>query len=159
MATAARIGTAFYALALTLLPTLAFVGLVTFDRVVQNGLEDLGYANRIARLRGFYFEHAPELEDYLLSAPPERRLAIQGLPEGPWQHFLTMAGMVAVITSVLGERPLRCWSPIVANHSLAGALAAGGAVAAAALVTLLRRQRAAWTPLLRQHHEGVRLLP
>src|SRR4051812_796986 len=79
MATAARIGTAFYPLALTLLPTLVFVGIVTFDRVVQNGLEDLGYANRIARLRGFYFE--PELEAYLLSAPPERRLAIQGLPE------------------------------------------------------------------------------
>src|SRR3954471_4349446 len=79
MATAARIGTAFYPLALTLLPTLVFVGIVTFDRVVQNGLEDLGYVNRIARLRGFYFE--PELEAYLLSARPERRLAIQGLPE------------------------------------------------------------------------------
>src|SRR3954468_19856034 len=38
MATAAHIGTAFYALALTLLPTLAFVGLVTFDRVLQIGL-------------------------------------------------------------------------------------------------------------------------
>src|SRR3954454_23884478 len=101
MATAARIGTAFYPLALTLLPTLVFVGLVTFDRVLQNGLEDLGYANRIARLRGFSFEHAPELGNYLLSVPPDRRLAMQGLPEGPWQHFLTMAGMVAVITSVL----------------------------------------------------------
>src|SRR4051794_32073976 len=48
MATATHTGTAFYALALTLLPTLTFVGLVTFDRVLQNGLEDLGYANRVA---------------------------------------------------------------------------------------------------------------
>jgi hypothetical protein len=58
MATAAHIGTAFYALALTLLSTLAFVGLVTFNGVLQNGLEDLNYANRIARLRAFYFDHA-----------------------------------------------------------------------------------------------------
>src|SRR6266576_6941401 len=41
MATAAKIGTPFYAVALTVLPTLAFVGLVTFDRVLQTRLEDL----------------------------------------------------------------------------------------------------------------------
>jgi hypothetical protein len=101
MATATKIGTAFYVLALTVLPTLSFVGLATFDRVLQNRLEDLIDANRIAWLRGFYFDHAPELDVCLLSVPPERRLVIQGLPEGPWQHFVTIAGMVAVITSVL----------------------------------------------------------
>jgi hypothetical protein len=33
------------------LPTLVFVGLATFNRVLQSGIEDLGYASRIARLR------------------------------------------------------------------------------------------------------------
>ena len=33
-----------------LLPTLVFVGLVTFDRALQSGLEDYGYARRIALL-------------------------------------------------------------------------------------------------------------
>lgn len=50
IATAARMGTAFYAFGLVLLSTLSFVGLVTFQRVLQSGIEDYGYAERIARL-------------------------------------------------------------------------------------------------------------
>ena len=42
IATATRIGTAFYAFGLVLLPTLAFVGSVTFERVLQSGIEDKG---------------------------------------------------------------------------------------------------------------------
>ena len=61
IATAAGVGAAFYAFGLILLPTLAFVGLVTFDRVLQSGVEDHGYTRRIARLRGYYFQYAPEL--------------------------------------------------------------------------------------------------
>ena len=51
IATATRIGTAFYAFGLILLSTLSFVGFVTFQRVLQSGIEDHGYAERIARLR------------------------------------------------------------------------------------------------------------
>ena len=40
-ATAGGVHTAFYAFALILLPTLALVGLVTFTRVLQSGVEDL----------------------------------------------------------------------------------------------------------------------
>ena len=134
-------------MALTLLATLAFVGLVTFDRVLQNRLEDLNYANRIALLRAFYFEIAPELDAYLLSVPPEERLIIQGLPEGLWQNFVTVAGMIAVITSVLAGASVALLVAVVANHSLAAALAAGGAVTIAALVAMMRRQYSAWTQL------------
>ncbi len=86
---------------LLLLPTLAFVGLVTFDRALQSGIEDFGYAHRVARLRGYYFQYAPELIDYLLSVPPTQRLKIQGLRGGRWQGLLTVAGMVGVVTAVL----------------------------------------------------------
>src|SRR5215468_7821671 len=51
IATATLIGTVFYAFGLVLLSTLSFVGVVTFERVVQSGIEDYGYAERIARLR------------------------------------------------------------------------------------------------------------
>ena len=61
IATAAGVRTAFYAFAALLLLTLVFVGLATFDRVLQSGIEDLGYASRIARLRGYYFLYVPEL--------------------------------------------------------------------------------------------------
>jgi hypothetical protein len=83
IATAGGVGAAFYAFGLILLPTLAFVGLVTFDRVLQSGIEDHGYARRVARLRGYYFEYAPELVGYLLSVPPAERLRmVAGVPDG-----------------------------------------------------------------------------
>jgi hypothetical protein len=54
VATAAHVGTAFYGFGIVLLPTLTFVRLVAFERALQSGVEDHGYAVRIARLRTFY---------------------------------------------------------------------------------------------------------
>jgi hypothetical protein len=51
-----RLGVAFYAFALILLPVLAFVGVVTFVRLVQSSIEDLAYAHRIGLLRSYYLE-------------------------------------------------------------------------------------------------------
>jgi hypothetical protein len=64
VATASSLGAAFYGFGLILLPTLAFVGLVTFERTLQSSIEDTEYARRIALLRGYYFEHAPEIAPY-----------------------------------------------------------------------------------------------
>jgi hypothetical protein len=158
MANAVQIGTAFYALALTLVPTLTFVGLVTYNRVLQNGLEDIIYAIRIARLRGFYFEHAPEVEAYLVSVSPENRMAIEGAGGGGggwWQHFLTIAGMAAVLTSVLAGASAALLIAATAD-SLAGALAAGGAVAVVALAGMLRHLHVAWARHLQRFDIGVR---
>ena len=107
VATAARTGAAFYTFGLIVLPTLAFAGLATFHRVLQSGIEDLGYARRIARPRDYYFDHAPELAGYLPS--PAEPLPARGLGIRLWQQFLTVAGMVAVLTAVLAGvgRPAR----------------------------------------------------
>jgi hypothetical protein len=144
IATAAKVGAAFYAFGLILLPTLAFVGLVTFDRVLQSGIEDVGYARRIARLREYYFRYAPELADYLLQLPEERLLAVQQLRSRLWQGFLTVAGMIAVITAVLAGSTVGLLAAVVSGHSLVAALVAGVVVAAAALVLLMRYQRGVW---------------
>jgi hypothetical protein len=144
LATATKVSTAFYAFALVILPTLAFVGLVTFDRVLQSGIEDHAYARRIARLRGYYFEHAPELTDYLLGVSPADRLRLQGLRGGLWQGFLTVAGLVAVITAVLGGSAAGLLAGLAAGHSLAAALAVGAVVAGAVLTGLMRVQHSAW---------------
>jgi hypothetical protein len=144
IASAGGVGAAFYAFGLILLPTLAFVGLVTFDRALQSGIEDFGYAHRIARLRGYYFQHAPELVDHLLSVPPTQRLGMQGLRGGRWQGFLTVAGMVGVVTAVLAGSAAGLLAAVVSDHSLVAALVAGVVVASAALVGLMRYQRSAW---------------
>jgi hypothetical protein len=144
VATAAKTGVAFYAFGLILLPTLAFVGLATFHRVLQSGIEDLAYARRIAQLRAYYFDHAPELAGYLLSVPPAERLRAQGLGGGLWQIFLTVAGMVAVITAVLAGSAGGLLAAVASGHSLVAALVAGVVVAAAALTGLMRYQNSAW---------------
>ncbi|MFL5827567.1 MAG: hypothetical protein ACJ76V_13665 [Thermoleophilaceae bacterium] len=144
IATATHVGTAFYAFALILLPTMAFVGLVTFLRVLQNGLEDYWYAERISRLRAYYFEQAPEVTPYLMSVEPERRLEIQGLFGGAFQTFLTVAGMTAVITAVLTGASAGLITSVTTGHALAGSLVVGAICALAAMWALMRYQRKIW---------------
>jgi hypothetical protein len=145
VATATRLGTAFYAFALVLLPLLAFVGVVSFERTLQSGIEDWGYARRIARLRGYYFDQAPELLPYMLSVPPTERLPALGLPRSRWQGWGWIGGMVAVGTAALAGSAAGLLAAVASNHSLAAALPAGAAVGIAAVWTLMRRQNTAWT--------------
>jgi hypothetical protein len=145
VASAARLGTAFYAFALVLLPLLAFVGVVSFERTLQSGIEDYGYARRIARLRAYYFDQAPELLPYLLSVPPAERLPEQGLPRSRWQGWRSIAGMVAVITAALAGSAAGLVAAVASDHTLAAALPAGAAVAVAIVSTLMRRQVSVWT--------------
>jgi hypothetical protein len=142
VATAAKTGVAFYMFGLILLPTLAFVGLATFHRVLQTGTEDLAYARRIARLRDYYFDHAPELAGYLPN--PAEPLPTPGLGIRLWQQFVTVAGMVAVITSVLAGSAGGLLVAVAFGHSLGAALVVGVIVAAAALTALMRYQNSTW---------------
>jgi hypothetical protein len=144
VATATRLGTAFYAFALVLLPLLAFVGLVSFERTLQSGLEDYGYARRIVRLRAFYFDQAPELLPYLLSVAPTERLPVLGLPSSRWQGWRSIAGMVAVITAALAGSAAGVLAAVAADHSLAAALSVGAIVGIACVGALMRRQDTAW---------------
>ncbi len=141
VATATKVGPAFYAFGLVLLPTLTFVGLITFQRALQSGVEDYGYAVRIARLRAYYFDNAPELTPYLASVPPDKRLAIQGLHGGGWPVFRTVAGMVGVIAAVLAGSSAAI---AVSSFSLAGALSCGVAVGLVVLTALMCYQRSTW---------------
>jgi hypothetical protein len=132
-----RLGTAFYAFSLLLLPVLAFVGVVTFQRLVQSSFEDIAYAQRIARLRNLYVELAPELEPYLLVV---RERPAENLPHagrvGPSRSQLTLttAGMVAVVNSVVIGASAGLVLTALGEASLAIPLAVGAVVAAAALL-------------------------
>jgi hypothetical protein len=144
IATAAGVRTAFYAFALILLPTLVVVGLATFNRVLESGIEDFGYASRIARLRGYYFQYAPELAGYLLSVPPAERLAMQGIGGGRGQKFLTVAAMVGLVTAVLAGAAAGLLAAVVSDHVLIAALIAGVLVAIAVFAALIRFQVTTW---------------
>ncbi len=60
---------ALLTLGLVLFPVLFFLGLVTFERVLQSSIEDTMYLQRINRIRRFYVESAPH------HGRPDRRVA------------------------------------------------------------------------------------
>jgi len=134
-----RLGAAFYAFALILLPVLAFVGVVTFLRLVQSSIEDLAYARRIALLRSFYLRLSPELEPYL-AVVTEARPAKPPSP-GAWQLTLTAAGMVAVINSVVIGACAGLLLEAAGIHSLAIPVALGAVIGAAAFTLHERHHR------------------
>jgi hypothetical protein len=99
-----HMGTAFYVFSLVLLPSLFLMGLITFERVLQSAIEDLTYARAIMRIRHLYLHYAQELRPtFMLAADDERgRTMLKvGLHPSWWQVFLTTAGMIAAINSVL----------------------------------------------------------
>jgi hypothetical protein len=144
IAAATSIGAAFYAFGLILLSTLSFMGFVTCDRVLQSGIEELHYVERIARLRAYYFDFAPELTHYLASVPPSRRLAILGLRSGYWPAFRTTAGMIGVVTAVLTGSAAGLLATIAASHSAVAGFVTGGLVGAAVLAALMWFHFSAW---------------
>ena len=144
LATATSLGDAFYGFALVLLPTLAFVGFVTFERTLQSSIEDTEHARRIARLRGYYFAHAPEIAPYLLSAAPAERLLMQRVPGDRLQGLRTVAGMVAVITGVLAGSAAAVAASLIFDDSPPAAVIAGALVAVPATIALIRYQNATW---------------
>ena len=146
-----RLGAAFYAFALILLPVLVFVGVVTFLRLVQSSLEDIAFAHRIALLRDLYLRLSPELEPYVLAVrggPGETAERAQPTPTA-WQLTLTAAGMVAVVNSVVVAAVAGVALAAAGVHSLALPLGIGALVGAGALTQHHRhhrRARDAYTP-------------
>jgi hypothetical protein len=144
-----KLGTAFYVFALVLLPALSFIGLVTFQRVAQITSEDIAYAQRIARLREFYVEVAPQLEPYLTivrgAAAAQRLRGARPHPSG-WQLFLTMAGLVALVNSVIVGACGAIMIDAITGDSLVPSAAAGvpaGTLALLLHIGYLRRSESA----------------
>jgi hypothetical protein len=131
---ASQLGVAFYTFALILLPVLA----VTFLRLVQSSLEDIAYAHRIGVLRNFYLRLSPELEPYFV--------AVRGTPSAApsaWQLTLTVAGMVAVMNSVVLAACAGLVSKAAGVDSLALAVAVGAGIGAGAFSLHERHHRRA----------------
>jgi hypothetical protein len=140
-----RLGAAFYAFALILLPVLAFVGVVTFVRLVQSSIEDLAFANRIALLRSFYLRVSPEIGPYLVVARPSASAPADGerLAPSTRQLTLTVAGMVAVVNSVVVAACAGLVVEVAGVDSLAIPVAVGAVIGAGAFTLQERHHRRA----------------
>ena len=99
-----HLGITFYVFSLVVIPTLLFMGLITFERVLQSGSADFMYAIGINRIHHLYLEYAPQMQPYIILTPHDEReetLAREAMHYSWRQVFLTTAGMIAVINSVL----------------------------------------------------------
>ncbi len=99
-----HLGMAFFVFSLVVIPTLVFMGLITFVRVLQSGSADITLARGVNRIRHLYLEHTPQLQPYfMLSAHDDRgeTLSQEAMSTSWVQVFFNTAGMIAVINSVL----------------------------------------------------------
>lgn len=97
------IGEPFFLFGLVLFPSLFFLGIFTFARVVQIMIADVVNAVGINRIRHYYVELAPEVRRYFAHAIHDDMAGVSPLGVTPsnWQLFLTNSGMVGVINSIL----------------------------------------------------------
>ncbi len=103
-ATASNFGQSFSVFALLILPPLAFLGFITFQRTIQSGIDDALYSRGINRIRHFYVEMVPEITPYLIRPEfDDRMTAILARSQRrvQWQSFLTIASVVGVMNSAV----------------------------------------------------------
>ena len=144
-----HLGTAFLVFSLVVLPTLFFMGLITFERVMQSGLADVTYARGINRIRHLYLEYAPEMQPYfILGSHDDEEILLQQESMLPtWvQSFFGMASMVAIITSVLAGSFLGLLFILLALP-LWACVVAGGIGFLVSVVLLQTYQQGQWVRL------------
>jgi hypothetical protein len=131
-----EIGDIFNVFALTVLPTLYLLGVVTFVRLVECGAEDFRYGLAINRIRGYYQEVAGDRANlFLLSGHDEPKAVFENMGIGVENRspVFAFSSAVAVINGVVGGGAVAIALGAVVDASL-GVAAAAGAVAAIASV-------------------------
>jgi hypothetical protein len=140
-------GSAFYVFALILLPSLIFLGLVTFIRVNQTGTEDMIASRGINRIRHYYTEVAPDTEPYFIMSSHDDMLGyVQnfGAQVTIFQQFVSTAGLVSVINSILTAVFIGLLTFIVFNAALLMCIIIGGVVFLVSVALYMRYVHEHW---------------
>lgn len=134
------VGDTFKVFALTALPTLYILGLFTFIRVVENGVEDLMLGRAINRIRHYYLELAGEQRRLFMLSGHDDALGVirnMGISLQRRQQFFTTGSMIAVINSVVGGAAVAIAVGTFADASLGLSVGVGGVAAIISLARLL----------------------
>jgi ABC-type uncharacterized transport system permease subunit len=108
----------------------------------------------MSRLRAFNFDAAPELAAYMSPATLQDRIHTGGFAGARWAAYRTVAGMVAVITSVLAGATAALVAALASSHSLAASIIAGTIVAIVALAALMEYQLSVWLRYARESEDA-----
>jgi hypothetical protein len=144
IAQAAGVGSAFDVFALVSLPTLYMLGTFTFVRLVESSVEDIAYGRAINRIRAYYRELAREESRYFLFPAHDDTRGVLGnmgiTRPSRFQLQFTLAGMIAVLTAVVGGGALAFLAGVL-GAPLGVAAGIGGVAAIVSLAAHSRWQR------------------
>jgi hypothetical protein len=139
-----KFGDAFLVFALAILPVVFFLGLVTYGRLLQTGVEDVIYSRAIERIHRVYAGIDRDQAQYFQQTQIDFvGLESLGLFKLRWQQFLASAAAIAVVNAVVGG----AFIAIVVGAISKAALAAIGVGAVASLLlaaAVLRHQWNSW---------------
>jgi hypothetical protein len=136
-----EVGDSFKVFALTVLPTLYVLGLFTFIRTIENGVEDLMMGRAINRIRNYYLEIAGEEARYFMLSGHDDAMGVMrnmGVSLERRQQYFTTGTMIAVINSVVGGAAVAIAIGAVSGAPLGLCAGVGGVVAIISLVRLMR---------------------
>jgi hypothetical protein len=136
------VGTVFNVIALTVLPTIYFLGCVTYLRLVECGSEDLRYGMAINRIRGYYKELAGERADlFLLSGHDDAAGVFLNMGVSPDRRSPAFAfsTAVAVVNGVVGGAVAGLALSAIPDVPLWMATLVGVIAAAASILGWVRR--------------------
>lgn len=137
-------GTLFRVFALVALPTLFVLGVFTFVRLVELGIEDFLLGRAINRIRHYYLDHAGDTARYFMLSGNDDAAGVlcnMGMAPSRWQLFFTAAMAVAVVDAVIGGAAVALAVAIGFGTSLGVAIGLGGAAAVIAVGAATRFQR------------------
>ena len=127
-----EIGDLFNTFALTVLPTLYVLGVVTFVRLVECSAEDFRYGMAINRIRGYYLEVAGDRADLFLLSAKDDAAGVReamGLPRKGRTPIFAFSSAIAVINGVVAGAAVALALGALTGVSLAVAAIAGGVAA------------------------------
>jgi hypothetical protein len=153
---------AFITFALIVLPTTLVVGLATFERLLQLGIENIRTVVAINRVRHYYLEIAPELRPHFTLSDRDDATGVMaslGSIRGgvrAWDLFVTNAGLAAIIDAILSGVIATLIASVLSDDN--GIAAATGIMVGAAVLAVLALYLArSWRAAIRTF--GVRFAP
>ena len=148
VAQASRFGDTFFIFALAILPVVFFLGVVTYYRTLQTGVEDVLYARAMGRIQNFFSEIDPKHADLFRQAAVEQ-VGIHGMGVFGalwWQQFLSSAATIAIVNAVVGGVFIALVAAFFIQVQIGATGAVGIGMVAAVLIAVgfLRHQWTTW---------------
>jgi hypothetical protein len=135
------VGDVFNAFALTVLPTLYLLGIATFVRMVECGVEDFRYGLAINRIRHYYQEVAGDRANLFLLSGHDDGVGVfanMGVPAEGRKPYFAFSTAILVIDSVVGGAAVAIAAGAFLDASLGVAVGVGVAAATASVIAWLR---------------------